>query len=314
MSDQRLIRLRVHGPAVAAGRIAVDDLVLLVRQVQTAVERIALVLRGEQGLRPGRRPADVERLTRLEVVALEAGSVVLDLDLRRDQLQLEGMDPGREAARLLVEGLVSLGDRAEMPRGWDTGVLLVWREAASLFRRGIEQVEVSVHADGYRRSSRFGPTEAERFARLITGSVSNRRTVEGRLLMADFKESATRCRVHPPMGPPVECTFDEAHRQAVLDTLTKYVRVTGEAEIDSETSRIKRLAIADIEILDWNGEEEGYASYPFWEPVDLDALAIRQGVKPVERAESLKADIWESPEELEEFLADVYAARARPLR
>ncbi|MDR7400959.1 MAG: hypothetical protein QN155_01840 [Armatimonadota bacterium] len=51
-----------------------DDFVVLVRQVQTAIERIALVLRGEQSMRPGRRPADIERLARLEVVALELGS------------------------------------------------------------------------------------------------------------------------------------------------------------------------------------------------------------------------------------------------
>lgn len=80
--DGGVLRLRIHGPAVASGRIAVDDFVVLVRQVQTGIERIALVLRGEQGMRPGRRPAGIERLTRLEVVALEPGSVVVALDLR----------------------------------------------------------------------------------------------------------------------------------------------------------------------------------------------------------------------------------------
>ena len=305
--DRGVLRLQVQGPAVASGRILVDDLVVLVRQVQTAIERIALVLRGEQGMRRGRRPADIERLTRLELVALESGSVVMVLDFRRDQLQLEGMDPGVEAAWRLVDGLVALDQREELPPGWDPGVVVAFREATSLFRRGIERVEISLGIDGCWRSACLEAVDAERFARLATRRVSNRRTVEGRLLMADFKEWATRCRVHPPMGPPVECTFDEAHRQAVLDALTKYVRVTGEAEIDPETSRIKRLAIADLEILDWEGAEETTPS--FWEPIPTEELAVMQRVKPVTRVEELVADIWESPEEVEAFLADVYAAR-----
>jgi uncharacterized protein (DUF2384 family) len=50
-------------------------------------------------------------------------------------------------------------------------------------------------------------------------------------------------------------------------------------------------------------------SLSFWERASLDGLAEMQRVKPVARVEELAADIWESPEELEAFLADVYAAR-----
>ncbi len=63
MRDQRLIRLRVQWPAVAAGRLAADDLVLPVRQVQTAVEQIIPVLRGGQGLRPGGGSCDLALMT-----------------------------------------------------------------------------------------------------------------------------------------------------------------------------------------------------------------------------------------------------------
>ncbi|MDR7415796.1 MAG: hypothetical protein QN193_06580 [Armatimonadota bacterium] len=244
------ITIRLTGPAVAQGRIPVDDLVLLARQVQAAVERIALVLRGESGMKPGRRPAEVERLTRLEVVGLGRGSVVLQLDLARDQQALEGLDLGEEATKAWVEGLDTLQAKGLVPPGWDTGALLAWRETAALYRRGVESIEVVASLTNYRRSTRVGPDLGDRIVRLISRPSTNSRVVEGRLLMADFKETAARCRIHPPMGPPVECTFDEGHRQAVLDALTKHVRVTGEAEIDPETSRIKRLSLADIEILD----------------------------------------------------------------
>jgi hypothetical protein len=47
----------------------------------------------------------------------------------------------------------------------------------------------------------------------------------------------------------------------------------------------------------------------FWEPLSPDVLARVQNIRPLERAEDLIAPIWESDEELEQFLADVYAAR-----
>jgi len=47
----------------------------------------------------------------------------------------------------------------------------------------------------------------------------------------------------------------------------------------------------------------------FWEPLSPDVLARLQDIRPLERAENLSAPIWESDEELEQFLADVYAAR-----
>jgi hypothetical protein len=47
----------------------------------------------------------------------------------------------------------------------------------------------------------------------------------------------------------------------------------------------------------------------FWKPPNPDALARAQNIRPLERAEDLSAPIWESDEELEQFLSDVYAAR-----
>ncbi len=300
------ITVRLTGPAVAQGRISVDDLVLLARQVQSSIERIALVLRGERGTKTGRRPAEVESLTRLEVVGLRPGSVVLELDLARDQRALKGLDLGEEATKALVDGLVALTAREVLPRGWDAGALLAWREATTLYRHGVDGIEVSAQLNGYQRSARLAPTLGERIARLVAKPVTNLRAVEGRLLMADFRETATRCRIHPPMGPPVECTFDEEHRQAVLDALTKHVRVTGEAEVDPESSRIKRLSLADIEILD--AAEAGATAYPFWESLSVEELAERQGAEPVEQLEALRADFW--PDELS---ADEFLSLIRPV-
>jgi hypothetical protein len=47
----------------------------------------------------------------------------------------------------------------------------------------------------------------------------------------------------------------------------------------------------------------------FWETLSPDVLARAQNIRPLKRAEDLSASIWGSDEELEQFLADVYAAR-----
>jgi hypothetical protein len=44
-------------------------------------------------------------------------------------------------------------------------------------------------------------------------------------------------------------------------------------------------------------------------PLTLDALARQQGVQPIVSADELRADIWESDEELDAFLAEVRRAR-----
>ena len=297
------LTIRMHGPGVAHGRIAAGDLSLVLRTTQAAIERLALALLGNESLRRGRRPAELERLTRLEVVRMGSGSIILQLELQRDQLALPKMDVGEQAVQAFARGVSWLEAREEVPPGWDTGVLMAVRELSPIFRRGIESIEVAAFRG---EQGRLSESAVVRIGRLVTQTVTNVRSVEGRLLMADFRESGPRCRVHPPVGPPIECVFGEAHRQAVLDALTRYVRITGEAELDPATGRIRQLAIADIEVMGWEGEE---VIDQFWESLAIDDLARVQNVRPLERAEDLEAPIWQSDEELEQFLADVYAAR-----
>jgi hypothetical protein len=44
-------------------------------------------------------------------------------------------------------------------------------------------------------------------------------------------------------------------------------------------------------------------------PLTLDTLARQQGVEPIASADELRADIWESDEELDAFLAEVRRSR-----
>jgi hypothetical protein len=47
--------------------------------------------------------------------------------------------------------------------------------------------------------------------------------------------------------------------------------------------------------------------------VSVEELARQQGVKPVESLDDMRADVWDSDEELDEFLADVRASRQADL-
>jgi hypothetical protein len=47
----------------------------------------------------------------------------------------------------------------------------------------------------------------------------------------------------------------------------------------------------------------------FWEHRSIADLAADQRAKPLKRAEDLTAELWESDEDLEAFLVDVYRAR-----
>jgi hypothetical protein len=300
------LRVKLAGPGIRDGRLAVADFVHLGRNLQAAVERIALVLRGEsRSLRPGRRPADVAELCRLDVVGFGPGSAILELDLSEGERPFAEWDLGQAALDHLVEGLRCFAEAPGLPRGWDSGVLIAWRELGSLFERGIEQVEVERRGMRIPSVAVFTRASRERIIQQIRAPVQNLVTVEGRLLMADFDDTRRRCRVHPLFGAPVICSFQDHQREAVLELLTRYVRVAGQAEVD-EQGRVRVLKIADIEPVDVPGDLEAYA---FWEHRSAEELADIQGVEPIAHVQELTANLWDSDEDLKVFLAEVYRAR-----
>lgn len=303
------LTIKLAGPGVGEGRLALAELVHVGRNLQAAVERIALVLRGEaKSLKPGRRPADVTDLCRLDLVGFRGGSAVLELELGGAERPFEVMDLGEAALDHIVEGLQRISQGSSLPAGWDAGVLMAWRELGSAFERGVDHIEVRRAKRNAVSIVQYTRVVRDQIVQQIRGPVQDLVTVEGRLLMADFDEAHRRCRVHPPYGPPVPCVFREDQREVILDLLTKYVRVVGQGEREAEQGRLRVVKIADIEPLAIPGDQEGTG---FWEHPSVDDLAQRQAVGPVQNAEDLRVDLWESDAEIEEFLADTYRARER---
>jgi hypothetical protein len=61
--------------------------------------------------------------------------------------------------------------------------------------------------------------------------------------------------------------------------------------------------MAGMTVADFTGSEPGSYS------AELDEQARRKGVRPVTSIDELRADVFESDEELDEFLADLEAFR-----
>jgi hypothetical protein len=314
-TDKSPVRLTIHleGKAVERHRVALQDLILFGQQLQAALARVGTVLSGGTSLKRGRKPAEIAEACSLDLVSMTAGSVSLAFEPRLSSPEQAKLFPadslGERALGCLVEGLAHLGIGTldtELPRGYDRGVLLALREGAKILDHGITAIGFDLRGRGQRLKASYTPQLHERVVRRIRAPIASQREIEGRLLMGDFRESDLRCRVHPPVGAPIACTFDEAQRDSVLAALTRYVRIVGEAK--EEAGRIVSLKIADIEILDHIGEaEEGRPLFD--EKSNLDELATEQGVTAVADFDALLGDFWPQDESADDFIAQVRSWR-----
>lgn len=290
--DDPLLRIRFDGEAVGPGRIPVTHLLTFLANMNKALQRTGRVLAGEaESLRRGPQPRGIKEEIALDLVLLTHGSpaAVLGFERRQTDAAFPGMDMGLDILEKALDGLtaVQAADDA-LPPGYDAGVLMAWRDAGTLFSKGITSIDFTLNHRETPLTTNLTPEGCARIQERIKGPQTSIRTIEGRLLMADFKEHGTRCRVHPSAGEPVLCLFDEEQRDEVLDDILRYVRIVGEAQEDPLTGKIASIKIHDIERLE---DREGEAadllpqgtpiSRSFWESPTLDELAQAQNVRPM---------------------------------
>ena len=292
MKDEPLLSIRLEGQAIGEGRIGVSHLLRLLTQLNKILLRSGQVLRGEAfSLRKGPKEKQIKDVIALELVKLAHGSpaVVLSFDRQHADKYLPGLDPGIEVLEKAIIGLEDVQKLdQELPAGYDTGVLMAWRDMGILFDKGVDTILFSLNHRPQTRTSSFTRPVYESIQHRIQGPHINIRTIEGRLLMADFKEHGTRCRVHPAIGEPILCLFDEEQKDEVLENILHYVRIIGEAREDPLTNKINSVRIHDIQRLE-DREDERMDLIPqgaplpmdFWRSLSLDELAESQGVKPL---------------------------------
>lgn len=300
------LRIDLDGPTVKNHRISVSNLVGFLNSVQQAVERITINLSGkDSSVKPGRKKSSVKKISSLEIVSVGKGSISVSLDLPEKQQGELYDDLGEQAITLLVDGIKMLSNGVnDMPNGYDKGVLLALKESGSLFAKGIDNISFKYKFGKAENYARYTPVIRENIERMISKPIENTRTIEGRLLMGDFKETAYRCRLHPPIGDPITCLFDETQRDMILSALTSYVRLKGYST--EQEGVIKTFKIEDIDILEKDIEEltEESTSAAFYDrPLELEELALKQGIQPVKDFEKLLGDFWPDAESVEDFIS-----------
>ena len=284
MSDSMpLLKIRFDGEAIGSGTIPVAHLLRFLSSFNKALQRTGRVLLGEtESAKRGRQPHSIKEELDLNLVLLTHGSpaTVLGFEKRNSQSFIPGMDFGLETIEKAIEGLGHIQQSGEsLPVGCDVGVLMAWRDAGILFSQGVKKIEFKLNHQEKPRATVFTSEGFSRIQERIKGPQTNIRTIEGRLLLADFKEHGTRCRVHPPVGDPVLCLFNEEQKDEVLDDILHYVQIVGEAKEDPITGKITSIRINDIVRLE-DREEEAKDLLPqgtplaqsFWESPSIEEL------------------------------------------
>ena len=291
-SHSPFLQARLEGEAIGAGRIPVSHLLVLLKDLNKAFYRSGLVMAGEaKSVRRGAQPKSVKDELALDLVLFSHGSeaTVLGFERPRSQQSLSGMGMGREVFEKSLAGLgeVQKGGDA-LPLGFDSGVLLAWRDVGNLFQKGVREIRFTLNGDREPFEVSYSSEGYERVQERIVSPQVRMRSIEGRLLMADFKEHGTRCRIHPSAGPPVLCLFTEDQRDEVLENILHYVRVIGEAKEDPETGKIPSIKMADIQKLE-DREDRQKELLPvgtplptdFWTSATIEELAEAQSVEPM---------------------------------
>ena len=321
--DRHFLTIRLSGKTVRAGRVPVSQLLLLLSELNKVLTRVGRVLLGEiDSLRKGRVQRSIKDETAMDLVKIAHGSpeTVLGLERSSGQQAIEGLDFGLEIFEKSIEGLSRIQTPGnELPSGFDAGVLLAWRDFGMILEQGVSEVEFKLDHRTRPLKSRYTIAGYHCVQQRIQGPTRNIRTVEGRLLMADFKEHGTRCRIHPSYGDPIMCLFNESQRDEVLENILHFVRIIGEAREDVLTGKINSIQLHDIQRLE-NREEECLELLPqgmplpsdFWQSPSLDDLAQAQGVRPMADITALFGTWPGEPDDgFEKFISDL---RRRDMR
>jgi hypothetical protein len=316
---QELLSIRLEGEAIGEGRIGVPQLLRLLTQLNKVLLRSGQVLRGEvDSLRRGPKEKQLKDLIAFDLVKLAPGSpaVVLGFEHRHQpDTYLPGMDPAVEVLDRAIMGLDQVQQPGQvLPAGYDVGVLMAWRDMGVLFYQGIDKIQFTLNHRPEWKPIAFTRSGYECMEQRIQGPQVNIRTIEGRLLMADFKEHGTRCRIHPSAGEPVLCLFDEEQKEEVLENILHYVKVIGESKEDPFTGKVTSIKIHDIQRLeDREGERADLLPQgvplpvDFWRSLSLDELAQAQGVSPIQNVRILFGT-WPGQDD-DRFEDDVQALR-----
>ena len=290
-NEDTILNVILEGDAVSSGKIPISHLLELLSGLQKAFYRTGqILLGGGESTKKGPRSKYLKQLLEIELVEITHGSpsTLLRFEKKPEQGELFETEELNRILTTSLKGIREIQKNEEsLPYGFDRGVLLAWRDIGSIFSMGVNSIKFEISQ--YKNSVyvEYTPNEFEIIKQRILGQQTLLTTIEGRLLMADFREEGMRLRIHPSYSDPVFCDFDEEQKEEVLENLLRIVRITGEAIRDPLTGRIGRIRIKDIEPLEEFSEaiEEIPVAreqiYDFWASRTLEDLVRIQGVEAV---------------------------------
>jgi hypothetical protein len=306
-----VLKLRIDGPGIRSGSISIPDLLHVCKAAQDAVNRQAETMQGNPSLRPGPRTARVYQECTLELFGkIGTGSTVLPFRLAKAQNTLPEMTTFGADVVFRVASAVRQIATNKIPKngnGYDPGVLASLGFMGEVFdRKTISTIEWNVPRHNGNRPVRavFNRHVRERVVQRIKSPTHKNLTVEGRLEMADFKEADQKCRIHPPLGQPILCSFDKSNEAEVYEMLRKPVRITGKARINPNTGKTEEIQIQTIGLM----EELLVGGKNFFAGRSIEELAEAQGVKPLSDPKQLVGG-WPAEDDLDDFLEEIYTAR-----
>jgi hypothetical protein len=301
------LELKIEGPGVHPGTISVPDLVRICQAAQDAVNRQAEAMRGGVSLRPGPKTSEVQDECTLELVGLEKGSTILPFRFARPQLPLPlATSFGADAIRGVVVAVKKIGTTGKNHEV-DAGVLDSLKTLGDVLDKGrISKVEWIVPGGPGQRATKavFDKRVRNLVLQRIKAPSQRMETIEGILEMADFKEEERKCRIHPLIGQPIVCSFDEAQGDKIYQWLRKPVRATGMARINANTGRIDELHLEKIDMV----EPLLTGGRDFFTNRSMEELARVQGVKPSKNSKAFSGG-WPADEDLDAFLEEIYSSR-----
>lgn len=223
---------------------------------------------------------------------------------------MEDWGPGLadRAIEALITGLDDLDEgSAQLPDGFDRGVLRAVTGFAQTFTKGVDEIILTATREAdYEHVAHLSRDRIAVARRLIRRPVRAQTSLEGTLRMVD--DRTLECRVERPPATSVVCFFEEKDRDVVWEagTARKFVRIIGEGEFVPGDPDPRRILASSIRVL---YEELPFDADRFWRNVDIATLANEQrGSRPDhvakaedwfddDEADALISAIWEEPED-----------------
>jgi hypothetical protein len=298
-----ILQLKVDGPGIRKGRVPVPELVRICREAQDAINRQAEALKKRKTYHPGPVGHSIQEECTLELVGIHGNSpTTLDFDLRKPQTSMAFREEfGEKAIREIIAGLRKKSDV-------DPGVLLrMYTMSGVITPKLISQIEwIAPSRNGHdgKATARITKAVRNRLAKQLSTARKAIVEVVGVLDMADFKPEDFRCRIDPPIGASVECTFDPSKANQVQMLLRKNVRIKGEGTIHPYTDKVGTLHIGEIT----PASLEAVTDQSFFSNPSLQELLAASNVKPVTDTSVLAGWIPDD-EDVDDIVNHIYESR-----